>query len=73
MPEWQAIDTAPFEVDVTVQAQDYVGTYMLTFPCRLTDEGWINSQTGARLAVHLTRWQAYEPLNSQPPKRSRNH
>jgi hypothetical protein len=51
MPQWQTIDTAPLDVDVSVQAEDYLGRYALRFPCRLTEAGWINSRTGTRLAV----------------------
>jgi hypothetical protein len=73
MAEWLPIDTAPFEVDVSVEAEDVHGTYVLTFPCRLTEEGWINSQTGARLAVKPTHWQVYTPRNSAPRTRPRMH
>ena len=31
MPEWQPIDRAPLEIDVRVQAQDPLGTYVLSF------------------------------------------
>jgi hypothetical protein len=50
MAEWQSIDSAPLEADVRVQARYPLGTYVLSFPCRLTDEGWINSRTAPEQA-----------------------
>ena len=73
MPEWQPIHRAPLEADVRVQARDPLGTYVLSFPCRLTDEGWINSRTGARLAVTPVCWKAYESPNSEHRRRPQSH
>jgi hypothetical protein len=43
--EWQPIATAPVEQDLEVRLEDFVGRYVLLFPCRLVPgQGWINSR-----------------------------
>ena len=49
------------------------GTHVLSFPCCLTDEGWINSRTGARLAVSPLRWKTYEPARSEQRRCTQRH
>jgi hypothetical protein len=54
---WQPISTAPCDKDVEVQASDGFGSYSLTFPVRLTDDGWINAKSRSLLAVEPTHWR----------------
>jgi hypothetical protein len=54
---WKSIDSAPDDREVEVQVADSFGPYTLTFPCRLTQEGWVNANSKGRLEVEPTHWR----------------
>jgi hypothetical protein len=48
--EWKPIDTAPSNRDLELAVIDSKGTRVVTFPCRrLTDNAWIDAETGKQL------------------------
>src|ERR1700675_570433 len=50
--DWLPIDTAPWEVDVTLLVTDGRGEpYRIPYPCKLTAAGWVNSPKGLLLEV----------------------
>jgi hypothetical protein len=57
---WQPISTAPFDRDLELAVLDRQGPHALVFPCRRILEGWINSQTGARIDVQPTHWRNWD-------------
>jgi hypothetical protein len=64
---WKAIESAPFDEDVTLQVTDGRGKpYTLRNPSRLTAAGWVSSSKGTPLAVTPVRWRPY--LGSPPPR-----
>jgi hypothetical protein len=54
---WKPIDSAPADREVELQVADQFGSYALTFPCRLTEEGWVNANSQGRLEVEPTHWR----------------
>jgi len=59
---WIAIESAPFDKDVTLQVTDGRGEpYRLPNPCRLTAAGWVSSNKGTLLAVTPVKWRPYVP------------
>jgi hypothetical protein len=54
MTEWKPISSAPSGQDVELQVGDRFGDHILSFPCRLTDKGWINSELNVLLSAAVT-------------------
>lgn len=54
---WQPIESAPPDREVELQVADSFGSYTLMFPCRLTEEGWVNANSQGRLEVEPTHWR----------------
>ena len=59
---WHPIATVPRDRSVEVQVNDQFGTYSLTFPCRLTDGGWINANSMRQIEIHPTHWREPKPF-----------
>jgi hypothetical protein len=60
--DWQPIDTAPFDEDVTLLVTDGRGDpYRIPYPCKLNSTGWVNSSRGTLLAVTPMGWKPYIP------------
>jgi hypothetical protein len=60
---WYPIESAPFDEDVAVEVTDGRGApYLLRWPCRRTEAGWINSTKGTPLAVTPVRWNGWRLL-----------
>jgi hypothetical protein len=60
---WRPLEAAPRGQDVQLFVEDDCGSaYPPSYPCRLTDRGWINSSTGSPLEVTPLGWK---PLMSQ--------
>jgi hypothetical protein len=58
--DWEPIDTAPIDKDVTVLVTDGVSEYRIPYRCRLTVAfGWVNSSKGTALAVKPIKWKSY--------------
>jgi hypothetical protein len=51
--DWQPISSAPFDREVELAVIDLNGVHALVFPCRLSDEGWIDA-TEKRLLTAST-------------------
>jgi hypothetical protein len=61
--EWKLIDTAPLDRDLELAVINSKGTRVVAFPGRrLTDDGWIDAETGKRvyylLPTHWRDWSA---------------
>jgi hypothetical protein len=56
-PVWRPISSAPFDHILEVQVADGFGAYALKFPCRLTEDGWVNAETKAALTVKPIAWR----------------
>jgi hypothetical protein len=57
MRAWKPIESAPLDREVELQVADQFGSYALTFPCRLTDGGWVNANSRGSLEVTPTHWR----------------
>jgi hypothetical protein len=56
--DWQPIDSAPFDEDVTLLVTDGRGApYRIPYPCKLNSTGWVNSRKGMPLAVTPMGWK----------------
>jgi hypothetical protein len=53
MDGWKSIATAPLDHDVQLWVIDRFGARALAYPCRLTDQGWINSELNVQLATSI--------------------
>jgi hypothetical protein len=61
-PWWNEAVEFPQNIALWLRVKNAEGEcYKLPFPCRLTQAGWVNATTGARLrlAVQPTHWCAY--------------
>lgn len=56
-PGWRAAGTAPLDRNVEVLIAGDARSYVLKFPCRRTEGGWINAIKSIRLAVEPTHWR----------------
>jgi hypothetical protein len=55
---WHYIDTAPRNEDVSLLVTDGTGLpYVLKSHYRLTDDGWVHSLLGSKLAVTPLKWR----------------
>ena len=53
MNGWKSIASAPRDQDVQLWVEDRFGARALPYPCRLTVEGWVNSELNVRLATTI--------------------
>jgi hypothetical protein len=56
---WQSISTAPFDCDLELAVIDSKGVHALVFPCRRTEEDWMDAITKRRLEVRPTHWREW--------------
>jgi hypothetical protein len=54
---WRSASTAPLDRNVEVLIKNEARAYILRFPCRRTDAGWINVIKSMRLGVEPTHWR----------------
>ena len=54
---WREISSAPLNRNVEVQIADEGEAYVLAFPCRRTDRGWINVVKNLPLSLEPTHWR----------------
>ena len=59
MMDWQPIVSAPFDRDLELAVIDKDGPHAVVFPCRRTDDGWINAKSKERVGVHPTHWREW--------------
>jgi hypothetical protein len=61
MDGWNEIATAPLDQDVELWVIDRFGSRALTFPCRLTDSGWMNANLKVLLAktIRPAYWRTW--------------
>jgi hypothetical protein len=64
--DWRLVSTAPFNCDVQLCADK---SHIVPFPCRQTEDGWINADLGVRLDIEPTEWRAW-PAGQGAPIRS---
>jgi hypothetical protein len=53
---------------VELPCEDHVGTYLLSFPCRSTPEGYRNEEAGEPITGSVVGWR--EPKVGNPGSRS---
>ena len=72
MTTWRSISTAPLAKDVELQVGDRFGDHVLSFPCRLTDTGWINSELNVALSpsVMPLAWRPWKKQKLADVRRS---
>lgn len=58
---WQNISTAPIEQYLAVATIDDE-VHAMTFPCVLTNDGWLNAETMRRLEVAPTHWRKWPAM-----------
>jgi len=56
---WEPIATAPFDRDLELAVIEEDGEHRLVFPCRRTDGGWANAETGKLVEVYPTHWREW--------------
>ena len=56
---WRRAADAPFDADLELVVIDEHGEHALVFACRRIGEGWIKSDTRARLSVEPTHWRPW--------------
>jgi hypothetical protein len=72
---WKKIETAPAGVAVQVRVTDGSSNdYLLPYPCKLTQDGWVNAATGSPLAVRpLTGSSTWKPSRGRKGGNASNH
>ncbi|MGD9980576.1 MAG: hypothetical protein AB7H66_08395 [Hyphomonadaceae bacterium] len=58
---WRRAADAPFDRDLELAVIDEDGAHALIFACRRVADGWVKSDTGAKLSVEPTHWRAWSP------------
>lgn len=53
MNGWKPIASAPLDQDVELWVEDRFGARALPYPCRLTAQGWVNSELNLQLATSI--------------------
>ncbi|CAN0264588.1 unnamed protein product [Phaeothamnion confervicola] len=57
---WHRIESAPEDVDLELAVIDSEGPHALVFPCRRTEQGWVDTN-GKSVPVHPTHWRKWMP------------
>ena len=57
---WQAIESAPFGVDLKLAVIDRDGLHALVFPCRRVLTGWVKSVSRERVELSPTHWRYWD-------------
>lgn len=57
---WQAISSAPFDLDIELAVIDGEGPHPLVFACRRIPAGWMNTETKERVDVRPTHWREWQ-------------
>jgi hypothetical protein len=57
--DWRLISTAPYNRDIELRTANRDETFCLPFPCRHTNDGWMNSDLGTRVSVEPMHWRAW--------------
>jgi hypothetical protein len=59
MGEWHPISTAPFDRNLQLSVIEGQEVYLLVFPCRRTERGWVNASTGKTVFVDPSHWRKW--------------
>ncbi len=59
MENWQPVAEAPFGQDLELAVLERGDAHALVFPCRRTQGGWVDPQTGLRVDVNPTHWRVW--------------
>jgi hypothetical protein len=57
--DWYPISTAPFDRDLQLSVIEEGEVYSLVFPCRRTEDGWVNVRTQKLVFVDPTHWREW--------------
>jgi hypothetical protein len=60
--QWLPIATAPSGRDLEIAVIDEEGAHALIFPCRRSEDGWVNAVTKERMRLELspTHWREWK-------------
>jgi hypothetical protein len=56
---WETIATAPFGRDLELSVIELGQVHALIFACQRRADGWIDAETGRRIAVDPTHWRLW--------------
>ena len=48
------------DLDVELLCEDHIGTYLLPFPCRRNEGGWLNTWTGEKVQGKIIGWRPWD-------------
>jgi hypothetical protein len=57
--DWHPISTAPFDRDLQLSVIEQGEVYSLVFPCRRTENGWMEATTWKPVPVEPTHWREW--------------
>ncbi|TPQ30522.1 hypothetical protein C2U70_26310 [Bradyrhizobium guangdongense] len=55
--DWQPIATAPIAEDLELSVIENAEVHSLVFPCRRSEDGWVDCQTKRLVPIHPTHWR----------------
>jgi hypothetical protein len=61
--DWQPIDSAPFGQDLQLGVIEGGEAHSLVFPCRRTNDGWLNGRTNRPVPVRPTHWRPWVEIS----------
>ncbi len=67
--DYQADGFAAATGDVELLCRDFRSTYVIPFPCRRSDDAWINGQTGEILQAEVVGWRPWAERPRNAPAR----
>jgi len=62
---WKPISSAPFGDRLELAVANGGGIHALVFPCRRTEDGWVDARSGRRIDAAPTHWREW--LDLGPP------
>lgn len=69
LAEFTTNDEPQSGCEVELLCEDHVGTYVLPFPCRRGESGWINACTGEELRIEILGWRKWNGRRSIRPRK----
>ena len=62
---WEPVATAPNGRDLELSVIEAGEVHSLAFPCRKEGKEWVDSATGARVAIDPTHWHGWNKPTSE--------
>jgi hypothetical protein len=59
LADFESVAAPPPDAILEMLCEDHNGTYLLPFPCRLTDGELRNANSGERIEVQTIGWRAW--------------